>query len=385
MVTFSMPPEHSGAAKQAIALASRLMRAGAQIFFVTMRSTDASIGVDEVSGFRVVRVVKQTVLQKALAPERVFRVLFRERDNFDVLHVHGVGYLSTVSVLFGRLFGKSVIVKMTMFGEDDALSVKGRRFGAITFAFLSRASRLIAITGSFRRSCVAAGIPALRVAQIPNGVDTERFRPLLPDAKLELRRSLELPADATLLAYAGIARPDKGIDFLLDVVALLGARRRDVQLVLLCPIEAWLPEAERAYARAMLDRIHGGEFKELIHFHAGVANVNEYFQAADIFVSASSKEGFPNVLLEAMASGLVPVVLEVPEVHVNVLEDSIDSFVVRRPDRREFAAKVTALVEDKSLRSRLAAAATTKARSRYSLDRVAAEYLTLYAELSSVT
>src|ERR1043165_4461546 len=124
MVTFAMPPEHSGAARQAITLARHLARAGTRVLFVTMRSTRAADGVNEVAGFRVVRVPKVNFRQKAVAPLRVFLALYRERRAYDVIHVHGVGYLSSVSVLFGRLFGKTTVVKMTMFTEDDGLSVK---------------------------------------------------------------------------------------------------------------------------------------------------------------------------------------------------------------------------------------------------------------------
>jgi glycosyltransferase involved in cell wall biosynthesis len=380
MVTFAMPPEHSGAARQAITLATQLSRSGANVLFVTMRSTEASEGIDRVAGFQVLRVVKRNLRQKAVAPLRVFLALFRERARFDVVHVHGVGYLSSVAVFFGWCFGKAVVIKMTMFSEDDALSVRARRFGAITYFFYSRASRIVAITQSFYRSCVAAGIEESRLALIPNGVDTEVFRPLASD-KAALRRRLGLPAEGTLLVYAGIIRREKGIDFLLDVVAMLGARRRDVGLVLLGPVEPSLPEEDRRYAAAQLDRIERGDVRGLVHYKGGVGNVHEYFQAVDIFTSASTREGFPNVVLEAMASGLPPVVLEVPDVHANVLEDGVDSCIVTKPDRQVFLDRLLGLIEDADLRLRMGAAAQEKARSRFAMRKVADDYLALYASL----
>jgi len=381
MVTFAMPPEHSGAAKQALTLASHLVTLGVRVFFVTMQSSKAGIDGNRVDGFRVLRVMKENALQKALAPIRVFMVLYRERSSFEVIHVHGPGYLSTVAVLFGWCFRKPVVVKMTLFSVDDALSVKARRYGRITFACFSRASRIIAITNSFYQSCIEAGIPRRRLALIPNGVDTDVFRPVPADTKRDLRRKLGLPLDATLLVYAGIICREKGIDFLLDVVAMLGSARRDITLVLLGPVESWLKKEERIYALAQLDRVQSEELKGLVHYPGSVGNVQEYFQAADIFTSASMKEGFPNVLLEAMASGLPPVVLEVPDVHVNVLRDNVDSLVVRVRDRQTFAARVMELVEDVDLRRRLAAAALEKARSGFAMKKVTSDYLALYSSL----
>ena len=93
MVTYAMPPEHSGAAKQAITLARHLVENGVRIFFVTQRSTNASLGIDKVGEFKVIRICKETFFWKLLAPARVFWTFFRERKKFSVLHVHGVGYL----------------------------------------------------------------------------------------------------------------------------------------------------------------------------------------------------------------------------------------------------------------------------------------------------
>lgn len=383
MVTFSMPPEHSGAAKQAITLATHLAKAGISVFFVTMRSTPESIGVDEVAGFRVVRIVKQTLAQKAVAPLRVFAALVRERHNFDVLHVHGVGYLSSVAVLFGRLFAKPVLVKMTMYSEDDALSVRRRRFGIVTFAFFSRSTRLIAITERFRRSCEEAGIPPGCVALIPNGVDTRRFCPASSASRRDLRQALGLPANATLLAYAGIVRPDKGIHVLLDTMDVIAKRRRDIALVLLGPMESWLPSHERSYAAAMRDRMTCGTLRDVVHFRAGVPNVHEYFRASDLFVAASSREGFPNVLLEAMASGLAPVVVDIPHVYSTILDATVDSVVVGEPDPVLMAERLLELVDDPPRRARMANAALEKVLARYSMDRVAGEYNALYRLLTA--
>ncbi len=381
MITFAMPPEHSGAARQAITLASQLAAQGLGVFFLTMRSTPESIGVNEVAGFQVIRVPKTNPAEKAVAPLRVFATLFRERARFDVIHVHGVGYLSTVAVLFAGLFGKKTVIKMTMFAEDDPLSVKARRHGWITFAFLARASRVVAITESFYHSCLAAGLLASRIALIPNGVDTRRFHPVTIDARRALRRRLQLPEADTLLVYAGIIRPEKGIDFLLDMMSVLKGMRATVGLVLLGPLESWLPHAEQIYAARQVARMQSDELSDVVQFLPGVENVHEYFEAADIFVSASLREGFPNVLLEAMASGLAPIVREVPEVHVNVLEYGVDGLVLRDPSPAAFADRVAALVDDPELRARIGAAAAAKASAQYSVERVRAAYLELYQDL----
>lgn len=383
MVTYAMPPEHSGAAKQAITLARHLAANGVQIFFVTQRSAKSSLGIDKVGEFNVIRIRKENLFWKCLAPPRVFWTLFRERKRYSILHVHGVGYLGKIAAIFGKLFGKKVILKMTMFTEDDAMSIKSGRLGWINFFFFCLASHYIAITDSFYQSCMSANISKSKVSHIPNGVDTERFRPLSLADKQKLRNTFDLPSDKVILVYAGIIRPEKGIDFLLDTIELLGKRRRDITLLLMGPLETWLPPKERVYASLMAQRMEEMRRRGLVYFRGKVESVQEYFQAADIFVSASLREGFPNVLIEAMATGLPPVVVEIPGVHDSILQDGVDGIVVRKRDVETFAGRINELVDNEDLRRSLSASALNKVTSKYSVKKITNDYLSLYDRLTA--
>ncbi|MBI4679680.1 MAG: glycosyltransferase, partial [Nitrospirae bacterium] len=106
MLTYAMPPEHSGAAKQAITLATKLFSNGVEIFFVTQGNKAENLRNQNVAGFRVIRIYKETLFWKILAPLRFFIALIQERRNFDIIHVHGVGYLAKIAVAFGLLFRK---------------------------------------------------------------------------------------------------------------------------------------------------------------------------------------------------------------------------------------------------------------------------------------
>jgi len=382
MLTFSMPPEHSGAAKQAITLASKLAEKGVKIFFLTPRSTKFSRSINHVAGFRVVRVNKENVFWKALAPIRLFIALFFERNNFSLIHVHGVGYLSNIAVLFGAIFRKKVIIKMTMFSEDDPLSIKKSRNGWINFFFFSKASKIISITNSFYDSCLSAKLPRSKLSLIPNGVDTDKYKAVSGEEKYALREKFNLPVNKTILVYAGIIRPEKGIDFLLDAMAYLGESRQDIVLLLIGPVETWLSENERNFADKQVQRILGDELKELVYFVGKVDNVQEYFQSADLFISASHREGFPNVLLEAMAIGLPPVVIDIPEVHVNILLDGVDGLVVKERIAKIFATSIERLVDDKGFYCAMSTSAFNKVISKFSVNNIANDYLILYKELT---
>ncbi len=380
MLTYGMPPDHSGAAKQAITLASTLSVQGVRIFFISQGSSREALAVKRVANFEVFRIYKQSLIWKVIAPARFFWLLFTKRCEFSILHVHGFGYLGKIAVVFGKMFRKPVIIKMTMVGEDDAMSIRQGPRGWLAFRLFSTASHYIAITETFRKSCEAAGLPVSKVSLIPNGVDIARFCPVSEPERQALRTRLGIPADKIVLAYAGLVRPEKGIDFLLDAASKLHGQHSSAMLVLMGPVEPWLPAEERRYADRMLERIKG-ELRGIVQFVGNVSNVHEFFQASDIFVSASHREGFPNVLLEAMATGLPPVVIEIPGVHAGILRDGTDGVVVPQRDVQAFVRELERLVDQPERRRAIGAAARRKAKEHYSVDRVTTDYLHLYREL----
>lgn len=145
-------------------------------------------------------------------------------------------------------------------------------------------SRDLADSFSFR-----AGLPPERVQVVRNGVDLERFRP--GDAA-SARRTLGLPADGRLLLGVGRLVPGKG--FAVAARALV-ALPGDVRLVLVGD-----GPQRRAIAAAGAGRV-------VFLGARSPDEVAEACRACDVLVLPSEREGWPNVVTEALASGL-PVV-----------------------------------------------------------------------------
>ena len=103
MYSSYFPPEYSGAALQAIALAKQLRSRGHQIEFVTQRWPGLA-RVDEVEGFRVTRLEsgRGNKHRELRLWWNLFRFLRRRRGDFDVLHSHGA--YSVAATLSGKDF-----------------------------------------------------------------------------------------------------------------------------------------------------------------------------------------------------------------------------------------------------------------------------------------
>lgn len=138
---------------------------------------------------------------------------------------------------------------------------------------------------------------------IPNGVEIDRFAPA-PGTREETRRQWGL-SDENLVAIAvGRAHPIKGHRFLMDAVAPTVAALPNVRFVIVGRGASWDAAPFSAYADNALVRnatILIGERSDVPCLLA----------AADVFVSSSETEGFPNAVAEAMATGLPCVVTDV--------------------------------------------------------------------------
>jgi teichuronic acid biosynthesis glycosyltransferase TuaC len=136
------------------------------------------------------------------------------------------------------------------------------------------------------RFAAVAGLPRGRVLDVRNGVDLERFR---PGDQAAARRRLGLPAAGRLLLGVGRLVAGKGFDLAVQALAGLPA---DVRLVLVGD------GPERAALAAA-----GGE-RVLCLGERSPDDVAAACCAADVFVLPSEREGWPNVVTEALAAGL---------------------------------------------------------------------------------
>lgn len=126
--------------------------------------------------------------------------------------------------------------------------------------------------------------------------------------------------------------------------------------------------------RAELERIVAEHHLTGLVEFVGQKNKSElpqYYQAADIFVLPSKKEGMPNVVLEAMASGL-PIVMTSCEGSEELIRDN--GYAVPAP---EFGDRLISLCQDEQLRHQMGSASLQLVRERFRWSSIAAEYLDL--------
>jgi glycosyltransferase involved in cell wall biosynthesis len=173
---------------------------------------------------------------------------------------------------------------------------------------------------------VELGCPAEKITVAGNGVDANKFAPL---SRVEARRSLRLPLDRSIVICVGNLIELKGLHVVLGALARLKKRRPDVFLV------AVGEGSDRALLEKQVRELGLGN-DVLFAGRQPHDQLARWFSAADVFCLASSSEGWPNVVLEALACG-VPVIAtpvgSVPE----IVPANVGILAERRPEAFESA------------------------------------------------
>jgi glycosyltransferase involved in cell wall biosynthesis len=192
------------------------------------------------------------------------------------------------------------------------------------------------VSGALKRAMIELGIPGDRITVLRNGVDLERFRPV---SRADARARLGLRGP--LLASVGNLVSEKGHDLVIRAIA----RREGLALVIvgrgperehLARLAGELGVAGRV---SMLDEMPQDQLRDL-------------YSAADVLVLASSREGWPNVLLEALACGTPVVAFDVGGVPEIVADLAVGRVVTERNDTC-LAAAVGDLLDSPPERARI--------------------------------
>ncbi len=164
-------------------------------------------------------------------------------------------------------------------------------------------------------------------------------------------------ADAPLILAAGTKAYQKGFDLLVQVFGFLARRFPDLQLVIL-GLDPMLYHGvdQQVTLRALL--ADNADIQSRLHFPGRVGNMIDWYQRAAIFALPSRYEGFPNVLLEAMAAGCACIASDCPTGPAELIEDGRNGLLMA-PDTSllDWAESMADLLLDAERRRSLAAEA----------------------------
>jgi len=180
---------------------------------------------------------------------------------------------------------------------------------------------------------------------LPHGVDTSLFNPSKADENF---REQICSRDKKILLFVGRIVKEKNFDVLEDAMKILSERRSDFRLVV---------AGEGPYLRHYQKRIPNSLFLGRLDSES----LSKLYATSDIFVFPSVTESFGNVIIEAMASGLPPVVAKSFGAS-ELIENGYDGLLAEPNDAKSLADNIEFLLENEYERKQIGLEAFAKAQ-----------------------
>jgi glycosyltransferase involved in cell wall biosynthesis len=279
------------------------------------------------------------LMYRALLP--VLEALKAEGADFDLIDAHYFYPDGVAAARLGAAIGAPVVISAR--GSDVTWIPRYRRPRRKIQQAANHAAAIVTVSQALKDSLVALSVNPEKITVLRNGVDLDRFA---PRDRSSLRAQLGLKGPVWLTV--GHLIELKGIHIVIEALA----RVPDTTLL----IAGDGPDEHKL--RQLVERL-GLSARARFLGAISHAKLCEYYNAADAMVLASSREGMPNVVLEAMACGTpvlatpvggIPELITAPEAGELMRERSPDALVMawatlqaRKPDRaatRKFAERL---------------------------------------------
>ena len=296
-------------------------------------------------------------------------------SDFDIVHFNVPPFWSNggyVFFEFAKISGASTILNIHGIIQIEHIlyNLKTKLFWLTSYKGLSSTLRYCKIAdrivtySEFMRTNIATWYRVNRdkIEVIPNGVDVRKFS--------EGESGLLLEGDPAIL-YLGALANFKSVDILIPAIARLRSELPGLKLHIVGP-------GDKTDLKSLAKK---EEVEKYVVFHGDVPpeNTPQYYKAADICIFPSRRDSAGITLLEAMASG-TPVIASNRGGTPEIISNGENGILFEPEDADALPKAILTLCQDSELRKTVSYNAL-KTVAKYSWERIAEKYITLYQHL----
>ena len=301
---------------------------------------------------------------KALLPFEAARLAsWLKANQVEIVNTHSSndGWIAGIAA---RLIGCTLIRSRHIEVDYPNRFMSGIAFRAMP-RYVITTSQLIA-----NRLVEELGVLPDRVSCISTGIDLTKFNPSL---KGNLREELGIAPDVALVGMISVLRSWKGHGTYLDAVAhLLKSSKRPVHFII---------AGDGPGRQELTDKIAKEPWKGRVTLLGHRSDVPNVLASLDVLVLPSfAHEGIPQIILQAQAMARAVVATTVGGIP-EVVEDNVTGLLIPPRNPGALAEKISVLLEDPALRTRLGQTALAKIQAQHSVDAMGDKLLALYQGL----
>lgn len=243
----------------------------------------------------------------------------RKQRPFDLIDGHYIYPDGFAAILLGKMLRMPVVLSAR--GSDINQFANFKSIRPLIKYCLLNADQIISVSEALKNRMVDLGASSAKIRTIPNGVDLENFQPM---DRGQARRELSLHGEGRIIVSVGALVPLKGFDILIDAFAALVREDKSMRLYVIGE-GPHRPKLEQKIRMLGLDEcvVLAGERPN--------RELKKWYGAADVFCLASSREGWANVIMEALACGVPVVATDVGGAPDIITHDGVGFLVERTP------------------------------------------------------
>lgn len=199
-----------------------------------------------------------------------------------------------------------------------------------------------------------------KIKVVPNWINLKRFK--MQDAKIKM-----ISQNAKAILFVHWLSKRKGADKIVPIAKNLKFKNLKFKIV-----------GDGPHKQQLLKEVEENKLEKIIEIVGAVPNkeIVEYYNQADVLIMPSMEEGFPRVLLEAMAMGVPYVAFDVGAVR-EISSETAQKFLVKPDDIEKFVYKIESLLSDKKIYDKFRKEELKKVKE-YSLDKIAEKFIKLF-------
>jgi glycosyltransferase involved in cell wall biosynthesis len=359
-----------GSETKTVRLANRLSKSGIDVHIVYLGAPHTlRLAIDE-------NVAVKFLDRRGKYSIRAYRALKSYVNSNDIESVFCINHYPLV---YGWPICRLATGKIRCIGAVNTLELTSLRdrFFMLIYAYILRRCDLV-IFGSEAQQMLWTDKYRLRDDKsvlIYNGVDAEHFQST-STSTTELRESLEINRDTTVIGCVAHLRPEKSQRDLLAAMKILTRLSSQNTVLLLIGSGPEEPQLRRY--------VETHNLSKHVRFCGAVPDVRPYLELMDIFVLPSSSEVFSNAILEAMAARL-PVICTAVGGSVEIVINGETGFTYPRHDVNSLVEVLQKLIDDNDKREQFGQKGAIRVRGLFSIKRMDDQYAGIIAGSSSVT
>ena len=364
-----------GVARVVWELATRQVKAGHDVSIITSdwdKTKRIEIKEEVVEGIKIIYCYHYVRIGdfSSVWPS-IYNKLIKLRP--DIIHTHISGHLhSYLAMKAAKKLGVPLMMTTHCPWESKRsfIGALANQVSYKIFPTLRYASSIIAITPWEYKFLLKEGVKKENIYTIPNGMDKMFFKKIEPN---NFKEKHNIPLDHKVVLFFGRLNVTKNPQMFIEIADAILRERKDTTFVICGPDEGELSKVKEKIAN-LYPRV-----KKNIRLLPPIKDrkdIVEMYQASDIYLLPSRREGAPLTQKEAYASGLPVVASSVNGVPYE-LTGGVNGFLLDPIDIGGFIEKVNLLLDDELLRLSMFANNTKKAKA-YDWDLIAKRTMDLY-------